>query len=259
MDVLRFLQFHYAPRRTWLIAAILPAVGLTFALLGPFGSYIDMPLPVRCTHFVLSFTLIGLLQIEGAYRLSRAFFKGFWPVWAALVFALALVLPAAGIVYGSLRLLNPASLSHVKFFTLVWQNLVLLLAVQAIVLVIGLYRHARLTGVQAQPVIAQDTFPLADALPFALKHSRVLAVSSEDHYLRVYTSSGEALVHMTLAEAMERMPDGFQIHRSHWVHAGAVKDYKANEVELVSGLRLPVSRQRRKPVETWLESISPAQ
>ncbi len=257
MDVLRFLQFHYAPRRTWQIFVILPVIGLMVALLGPFGTYLNMPVPVRCLHFMLTFILIGLLQLEGAYRLSRSLFKGYWPFWAALLLDLALVLPAATIVYASLAVLYPIALPHVRFTNLLWQNLVLMLVVQAVVLAVGIYRQTRLA--EAPAPAPNEDFPLADALPFALKHSRVLALSSEDHYLRVYTSRGEALVHMTLADAMERLPDGCQIHRSHWVSAGAIKDYKDTTIELATGLRLPVSRQRRKPVETWLESISPAQ
>ena len=65
---------------------------------------------------------------------------------------------------------------------------------------------------------------------------------------------------MTLAEAADVLKDGFQVHRSHWVHGGAVKDYKGDQVELVSGLRLPVSRNRRKAFEAWLDqaTIRPA-
>jgi len=250
MDVLRYLRFRYAPHRSWIALAVLPFMGFLLALAGPFGSYLNMPFWARCAHFALCFTVIGVLIIEGAYRLARRYFLGNWPLWMALLFDLALTPVAAGIVWVSLHVFQPAAIVHVRFIDLLWQNLLIIVSVQAVFVTVAVVQQTQLP--QAEPEAGED-YPLAHRLPFALKRSSILALTSEDHYLRVYTARGEALIHMTLTEAVELLKRGFQIHRSHWISEGTVKDYRRDQVELVSGLHLPVSRHRKKEFEAWLE------
>lgn len=255
MDMLRFLTFRFPPHRSWTALALLPLLGLALALIGPFGSYVSMGFWARCAHFALTFTVIGFLVLEGAYRLARRFFDGNWPLWASLLFDVGLAAPAALIVRLSLSVFSPPAVAKVSVFDLVWQNLVVILGVQAVVVGVAIAKARQLTHVPPEQPAEMDGHPLAPRLPFALKRAAVLALSSEDHYLRVYTARGEALILMTLAEAVEMLKDGFQVHRSHWVHGGAVRDYRSGQVELVGGLRLPVSRQRRKAFEAWLEDV----
>ena len=254
MDSFRLLSFRYAPHRSVQALLTLPFMGLLLALFGPFGSYTTMDFWERCAHFSLCFTIIGFLILEGAYRLARRFFAGNWPLWMALVYDAALVVPAAVIVWGSIHIFGRAALPFIRFPDLLWQNLFIILVVQAGITFSAWMRQSRLP--QAAPASAGEAFPLAHRLPFALKHSPVLAVSSEDHYLRVYTARGEALIHMTLTEAVALLSGGFQIHRSHWIHDGAVRDYRKDQVELKTGLKLPLSRHRRKAFEDWLEQMT---
>ena len=235
---------------------ILPMMGLALALAGPFGSYVSMNIWMRSAHFALCFTAIGVLILESAYRLARRFFAGHWPLWAALLLDIALAIPAAAIVWASLHIFSPAALKAVPFTTLLWQNLFIILVVQAGITLVAWVHNSRLPPPALSP--SGENFPLSHRLPFALKRSPVLALSSEDHYLRIYTARGEALIHMTLTEAVEALKDGFQIHRSHWVHDGAVKNYRKDQVELITGLKLPLSRHRRKAFEDWLETVEPA-
>jgi hypothetical protein len=251
MDLFRLLSFRYAPHRSWNALAALPVMGLLLALAGPFGSYLNMPFWSRCGHFVFCFTLIGFLVLEGTYRLARRYFMGHWPVWAALLFDLALVVPAALIVNASLQAFDPSAINDIRFLELVWQNLLIILTVQAGIVAAAVAEQARLQRVELASATSNN-YPLAHRLPFALKRSAVLALTSEDHYLRVHTLRGEALIHMTLTEAIELLKGGFQIHRSHWIHDGAVKDYRDGHIELTTGLRLPLSRHRRKDFEAWL-------
>ena len=253
MDSFRLLRFRYAPHRSWQALLIMPFLGLLLALFGPFGSYTTMDFWERCAHFSLCFTVIGFLIMEGAYRLARRFFAGNWPLWVALLYDAVLVLPAAVIVWGSLHVFGRGTLPFVHFTDLLWQNLFVIWVVQAGITLVAWLRHSRLP--QVEPAVAGEAFPLAHRLPFALKRSAVLAVSSEDHYLRIYTARGEALIHMTLTEAVELLKGGFQIHRSHWIHDGAVRDYRNGLVELSTGLKLPLSRHRKKEFEAWLEQM----
>ena len=81
------------------------------------------------------------------------------------------------------------------------------------------------------------------------RRGEILALSMEDHYVRVFTDAGESLVLLRLSDAMAEVQDvpGLQIHRSHWVASSAVdrterwRDGRLR-VHLVNGLTLPVSR-----------------
>jgi len=79
----------------------------------------------------------------------------------------------------------------------------------------------------------------------------IVAVSADLHYLRVYTSSGEALILMSLGRAVEALGviPGQRIHRSHWVALAHVLslDNDGDRVlcRLKNGLQLPVSRTYR--------------
>lgn len=85
-------------------------------------------------------------------------------------------------------------------------------------------------------------------LPVKYRTATLLAVSSEDHYLRVHTSLGEELILMRLADAMRELAgaDGIQVHRSWWVARDGVGDTRRENGKLFlvlkSGKQVPVSR-----------------
>jgi hypothetical protein len=76
----------------------------------------------------------------------------------------------------------------------------------------------------------------------------ILALESEDHYVRVHGMRGSELLHMRLRDAIAEMDGhpGEQIHRSWWVARGAVTEVQARgrgcEVHLANGERAPVAR-----------------
>jgi hypothetical protein len=74
----------------------------------------------------------------------------------------------------------------------------------------------------------------------------VIALSAEDHYVRVYTPLGSDLVLYRFSDAMSEMPagSGIQVHRSHWVKTSAVTDFQKHE----KGQRLTVSNAIKIPV-----------
>jgi hypothetical protein len=95
-----------------------------------------------------------------------------------------------------------------------------------------------------------DTVPpaLAERLPPRLARSRLLAIEAQDHYLRVLTQDGSALVHMRLADALTALEgsDGARVHRSWWVARCAVDDAEwsggRGQLTLLEGTTVPVSR-----------------
>ena len=94
---------------------------------------------------------------------------------------------------------------------------------------------------------APDRPAFFDRLPPELG-TELVAITAEDHYLRVHTAKGNALILCRLADAMAELPAGagVQVHRSHWVARGAVERAERDGARLVlalkGGLRVPVSR-----------------
>jgi DNA-binding LytR/AlgR family response regulator len=86
----------------------------------------------------------------------------------------------------------------------------------------------------------------------ALRNAAILALSAEDHYVRVRTDRGQALVLINLAGAIEALgPDaGVRIHRSHWitreVATGVTSRSSRAGVRLDDATILPISRAGRK-------------
>ena len=85
-------------------------------------------------------------------------------------------------------------------------------------------------------------------LPPRLARARLIAVEAEDHYLRIRTEAGSALVLMRLGDALEALSgtDGFRTHRSWWVARTAVEAarWKGGRGQLIlsDGSAAPVSR-----------------
>ena len=85
-------------------------------------------------------------------------------------------------------------------------------------------------------------------LPPRLARARLVAVEAEDHYLRIRTEAGSALVLMRLGDALEALSglDGFRTHRSWWVARTAVEAVRwkggRGALSLSDGSSAPVSR-----------------
>jgi hypothetical protein len=89
---------------------------------------------------------------------------------------------------------------------------------------------------------------LTDKLPVRLRTADILALQSEDHYLRVHTARGDALILMRLSDAIAAVEglDGAQTHRSWWVARAAINNAAKSggraELTLTGGITAPVSR-----------------
>ena len=98
------------------------------------------------------------------------------------------------------------------------------------------------------PLPASDLHGVLLRLPAAIGHD-VIALQAEDHYVRVHTRHGNALVLGSLSEAaadLERSGiEGQRTHRSWWVANGAVtaqhKRGRQLYLQLVNGIEAPVS------------------
>ena len=92
-------------------------------------------------------------------------------------------------------------------------------------------------------------------LPEHYKSAEIYAVSSADHYLRVYTDLGEELILMRLMDALKELEQvpGMKTHRSWWVAFDGVAERQRNQgkqsLRLKSGVIVPVSRSFDKAVK----------
>ena len=98
---------------------------------------------------------------------------------------------------------------------------------------------------------------LTDQLPPEIGEN-IISMHAEDHYLRVVTDKGEALILMRLRDAIAAMnvDAGMQTHRSHWVattsNPGLIKQNGKPALKLDDGRTVPVSRHYLRAVRIML-------
>ena len=91
-------------------------------------------------------------------------------------------------------------------------------------------------------------------LPMKYRGADLYAISSEDHYLRVHTGSGEHLILMRISDALRELDgaDGAQTHRSWWVARNGVAEINRQNgkpaIILKTGVIAPISRSFTKAV-----------
>ncbi|HEX6994090.1 MAG TPA: LytTR family DNA-binding domain-containing protein [Gammaproteobacteria bacterium] len=86
--------------------------------------------------------------------------------------------------------------------------------------------------------------------------TNVIAISSDLHYLHVYTDLGHCMILGSLQQAADSMGEaGLRVHRSHWVAKRAIVKIvkKGNQwyCLLSNGLKIPISRRNKSTVAGW--------
>ncbi len=99
-----------------------------------------------------------------------------------------------------------------------------------------------------RPSLSAAVPSFLERLPLNLRGSELYAVQAEDHYLRLHTSKGSALILMRLSDALAELKDanGARTHRSWWVAKDAVEAVARPGgravLKLKGGAAAPVSR-----------------
>ena len=237
------MQFTQRQRPNWgiwrpFLAAI--PVGLLLGFAGPFGSYPAFPTATRYA-FWLGLTAAGVLAAVAANAvlpLTRL------RAGAIRIGAVALVsaLPMTFVVAWTMSLVQPG-----RFFAP--QQLPALFAAVAAVQLLVVYATTTIAppvdggeatgrtpalpepGAEAVPA----TFPsaLLSRLPPGIG-SDIIALETEDHYLRVHAVGGSALILMRMADAVALLDPqlGAQVHRRWWVAQAAVADVRTEGQKL---------------------------
>ncbi|MGH7028014.1 LytTR family DNA-binding domain-containing protein [Brevundimonas sp.] len=245
--------------RRWRAAAVgfavSTAVGLGLGIIGPFGSYLSGTLPVRTAYWVvclwagwLAFgvSLPILARWAEARRISA------W-TWTPPAVAVLTLLPV--VLSRTLAVRLWPVVGQVGWLEWYGQGLVISALATA-----GMMWATRPRAATAERPDAESADP-RDRLPARLGRT-VLCLQMEDHYVRVHTPQGSALVLMSLSQAMAGLKDvdGAQTHRSWWVARagvlGVVEDGRNTRLRLSGGLEAPVSRARVGALreEGWLTS-----
>jgi hypothetical protein len=86
--------------------------------------------------------------------------------------------------------------------------------------------------------------------------TNVIAISSDLHYLHVYTDLGRCMILGSLQQAADSMGEaGLRVHRAHWVARRAIVKIVKNGHQwyclLSNDLKIPISRRNKSTVAGW--------
>ena len=96
-------------------------------------------------------------------------------------------------------------------------------------------------------------------LPMEMR-GQILAISANDHYIEVQTANGSHLLRMSLAEAINQLPDdvGMQVHRSHWVNLESISKLEVigtkNCVVLIGGIKIRVAKSYVEKIQNIIDT-----
>lgn len=218
---------------------ILGAVGALLAILGPFGTAERLTLVPRFGYW--------LVMTAATYSVGLVI-----NTWLLRALPSALPLPVrvalAGLATGLAVTPVVLALNYVTFSYVPdagdWPGL--LVQFFAIAVIISVIFHA-VPMAPPQDRSAPRTPALLDRLPLD-KRGPLVALSSEDHYTRIRTTRGDALILIRLSDAIrEAEPTpGLQVHRSHWVALdqvqAATREGDRARLSVTGGGDIPVSR-----------------
>lgn len=228
-------------RRLLTELALLMAIGVTVAFLGPYETA-ERPLGERLAYWLILILGGGAIGVAIDEAVKRRL-PGFWPRLATVSVLMTpgimgLVVVVAHLIFGApLALFDGAGLAFQ-----VW----LLAAATMALRQLALARTERPAPPPAPP--PDPTRAFRRRLSARRREARLIAVSAEDHYLRVHTDAGDELITARFADALAELAQapGFRTHRSWWVAADAMEDVRwrrgAGEARLTGGLTVPVSR-----------------
>lgn len=258
---MRERSFLIAKGRQALVAVLL---GVVLGVLGPFGSFEHVPAHVRVPLWTVLVAGNWLLVVLIGEALCRIPATSGWPapVLAALA-GLAGAVPGSLIDYRIAQALGP--FERIMPSPFVFFGYVALLSVAISVPAALVFGRGR--GEPApEPLPASEPpegaappgeSPFLARIPPHLGRE-LLAVETEDHYLRVHTPAGSDLLLMRMRDAVAELAplDGLRVHRSWWVARAAVERTGRNGTGLTltlrGGLTVPVARTQRRAVREWL-------
>jgi DNA-binding LytR/AlgR family response regulator len=227
-------------------------VGLLLGFLGPFGSYPAYPTATRYA-FWLGLTLAGALAAvaadavlpstklrAGAVRLGALALLSALPMTFVVAWTMSLVQPG--------RVFAPQQLPALFVAVAAVQLLVVFATTAAAPRTYGEAPPERtLREPEAKEIPAAFPAALLSKLPAGIG-TDIIALETEDHYLRVHAAGSDALILMRMADAVALIDPrlGTQVHRRWWVAETAVAGLRTEGqklfLHLVDEKLVPVGR-----------------
>ena len=231
---LREWRRHFSEARTWIVIA---GIAAALSLAAPFESdRLMRALPRFCYWFgiVASTYMTGFLVAHLMLGLQARLGRPLLVAASAIVGGIAITAVVAII---NLLALDywPGAEAPVTFGTTF-----------CIAAIVSLLFEMVSTHPTAETVAPAPS--ILDRIPLE-KRGPLVAISVEDHYVRVRTHKGEAVILMRLGDAMREtgQTQGLQVHRSHWVSVPEVRAARRDGdraiLTMSHGTEIPVSRR----------------
>ena len=251
---MQFTQRQRLLRLDWRPFAATIAVGLALGFAGPFGSYPAFPTATRYA-FWLGLSVVGALAVLAADAVLPVTRLRAGAIRIGAV-ALLSALPMTFVVAWTMSFLQPGRIyAPQQLAGLFWGvAAVQLLLAYVMTRLTPAVRAVDASGAALSPLapaeeMAAPAFPtaLVNKLPPAVG-SHIVALETEDHYLRVHAAGGSALILMRMGDAIALLDPrlGAQVHRRWWVAEAAVAGVKAEgqklSLSLTNQIVVPVGR-----------------
>jgi DNA-binding LytR/AlgR family response regulator len=228
----------------WRGLASAVAIGLLLGVTGPFGSQNAYSTGVKYAFWMVN-ALAGFGAAVAADRLLPPFATGRRTLPRLVAVAAASAVPMTFFVAWTMGVAQPGrAFSPLQLLTLFpFVALVQLLIARAI----APDEPNNSTEIVDQADAAEYPSEILSKLPPALRRD-ILSMQAEDHYLRVHTRHGSALILMRLADAAAMIDPrlGIRVHRSWWVAKDGVRALETTSgraiVRLLDDTAVPVSR-----------------
>ena len=242
---MRLAKREWRAVQTWRVPLSAVGFGLLLGITGPFGSQQAYPTAVKYAVWMI-ISLAGFGAAVAAERMLPPVSPG-QPKWTRrlLVAAIAAVPMTFFVawVFGVARpgrAFSPLQLLGLYPFVALIQLLIAWIVAPA---------SAVPAAAGGEPSVEPPQYPreFLAKLPVAMRRD-IVALEAEDHYLRVHTLHGSALVLMRLADAAALIDPrlGLRVHRSWWVAKAGVRALERTSgraiARLVNDTAVPVSR-----------------
>ncbi|HIP24532.1 MAG TPA: LytTR family transcriptional regulator [Rhodobacteraceae bacterium] len=92
------------------------------------------------------------------------------------------------------------------------------------------------------------------------KSGPLIALSAQDHYVKISTQKGAHLARISMTDAIDLVPEnsGLRVHRSHWIANNAILSLEKHAgrhlVTLSDGTKIPVAKAQLDQVQKILDS-----
>lgn len=232
------------PRWGWKLLVVLIA-GLLLGRLGPFGTFGELTTSERYAYWIGLTLLMWLQGVALLALIDQPLSRRVTARRArvALAALLAAVPTAFEVAWAEMFLRVERDLGPVDILAIAGD--VALLSVPLLLLTHG-WAPAATAAHSEAPANGGLEFLVAMMEP--KRRGRLIAVSSEDHYVRLYSEQGNQLIAMRFGDAIARLDgeQGQQVHRRWWVANDAVDHLEragdGMQLRLHNGLIVPVSR-----------------